>query len=173
MLFRNTKSQSSFLGAVNFIKDISLINNPITTLYYKIRNYELILSEKCFNHGQVFKRVQWRLCNPLKIEYEKKVSNQFCAVCDKHGLLYEYAGLGVYHADKWRFFNRYIWSDKLNYHYTSTTCEDRLFEPYEIYLASGGEEGSAMCAGECGSTYNEKTNKPVRQIANFWGVYYV
>ena len=167
MLFNNKKkSQSSFLGAVKSILDFRL-----PTIWYAIRNYQITISEQSIRHGAVFKRTQWRLCNPLKIEYEKKVSNALCDDCNVHGCLY---GNDVYHANKWRYFNRYIWSNRLNYHYTSTTCEDRLFEPLDLYYSSGGEDGSAICAGSnCGTgPHNERTGKRLKRIVNVCGVYY-
>ena len=139
------------------------------TAWYRLRNYEKVLFEKKSENHTTFKRVKWRICNPFKIEYEKRISFQNCVDCRTHGLLNESS---YSHANKWRYFYRYLWSKKLHYHYTTTECEDRLFQPLEDYLSSGGLEGSSMFGGESGRIWNEKTNKPVSRVVKLWGIYY-
>jgi hypothetical protein len=141
----------------------------VPTAWYQLRNYTKVFIEKRSENHSVFKRIQWRICNPLKIEYEKRISFQNCEDCRTHGLLFEKT---LDHAKKWRHFYRYIWSKKFHYHYTTIECEDRLFQPLEDYLSSGGQEGSSMFGGENGHMWNEKNNKPVRRIVNLWGIYY-
>jgi|TARA_R100000700_G_C3100975_1_gene98065 hypothetical protein len=124
------------------------------TIYYGIRNHER--GTVSIKRGNI-KKIVWYACDPLKIYYHKKTTGHFCDECESDGVE------DVMHMDKWRTFYRYIWSKKLRYHYTSTECEDKLFEPIE--------NGSCVF-GTTGRDWNEKTGRSIKRIVNFWGVYH-
>ena len=74
--------------------------------------------------------ITWELKNPLKVSYQERSKFEHCQLCKEK-----------YCAIKDKFFERYIWSNKIKYIKTTGTCETRLFEPYESFLSSGGEDG--------------------------------
>jgi len=110
------------------------------TPYYKLKWFKLDLSTK---HMQFIK---WELKNPLKVSYMSRSNSKHCQLCKE-----KYCG-----ATKDRFFERYIWSSKIKYIETVGTCETRLFEPYESFLSSGGEDGGMYFGHESTWTTVEK-----------------
>jgi len=95
------------------------------TPYYKLKWFKLDLSTKYMHF------ITWELKNPLKVLYMSRSTFKHCTLCKE-----KYCN-----AIKDRFFERYIWSNKIKYIETVGTCDTRLFEPYESFLSSGGEDG--------------------------------
>ena len=116
------------------------LRSVFLTPYYKLKWFKLDLSTK---HMQFIK---WELKNPLKVSYMSRSNSKHCQLCKE-----KYCG-----ATKDRFFERYIWSNKIKYIKTTGTCETRLFEPYESYLSSGGEDGGMYFGHESTWTTVEK-----------------
>ena len=110
------------------------------TPYYKLKWFKLNLSTKYMHF------ITWELKNPLKINYQSRSTFEHCTLCKE-----KYCN-----AIKDRFFERYIWSDKIKYIETVGTCETRLFEPYESFLSSGGEDGGMYFGHESTWTTVEK-----------------
>jgi len=112
---------------------------PFYMSYLNIRNYKKEISHNERRYGSRW--TYWELRDPLKLKYQTSSWGYNCKECKARDRD------ETDHLEYRRNFERYLWSQKINYINTNCTCDDLLFAPLEESYGNGGEESLDPTAG--------------------------